>query len=79
MSFMKELHREMPAKGQAIYPLRNLSAGRHTLQVKGWDVANNPGEGQTEFVVAEDGKSGFSAGAEPPGNPFTTQTPVFPV
>ncbi len=60
-------------KGQAIYPLRNLSTGRHTLQVKGWDVANNSGEGYTEFVVAEDGKAGLAHVLNYP-NPFTTNT-----
>jgi len=60
-------------KGEAIYPLRNLSAGRHTLQVKGWDIANNPGEGYTEFVVAEDGKAALAHVLNYP-NPFTTNT-----
>jgi hypothetical protein len=60
-------------KGQAIYPLRNLSVGRHTLQVKGWDIANNPGEGYTEFVVAEDGKAALAHVLNYP-NPFTTNT-----
>lgn len=60
-------------KGQAIYPLRNLATGRHTLQVKGWDVANNPGEGYTEFLVAEDGKAALAHVLNYP-NPFTTNT-----
>jgi len=60
-------------KGEAIYPLRNLSTGRHTLQVKGWDVANNPGEGYTEFVVAEDGQAALAHVLNYP-NPFTTNT-----
>jgi hypothetical protein len=60
-------------KGTAIYPLNNLSPGRHTLAVKGWDVANNPGEGYTEFVVAEDGKAALEHVLNYP-NPFTTNT-----
>lgn len=60
-------------KGMAIYPLNNLSPGRHTLAVKGWDVANNPGEGYTEFVVAEDGKAALDHVLNFP-NPFTTNT-----
>lgn len=60
-------------KGQAIYPLNNLSPGRHTLAVKGWDVANNSGEGYTEFVVAEDGKAALDHVLNYP-NPFTTNT-----
>jgi hypothetical protein len=59
--------------GQAIYPLQNLKTGRHTLAVKGWDVANNPGEGYTEFVVAENGKIALDHVFNYP-NPFTTQT-----
>ncbi|MFN0174162.1 MAG: type IX secretion system sortase PorU [Saprospiraceae bacterium] len=60
-------------KGQAIYPLRNLATGRHTLHVKGWDIANNPDEGYTEFVVAEDGKAALAHVLNYP-NPFTTNT-----
>jgi hypothetical protein len=60
-------------KGQAIYPLRNLSPGRHTLAVKGWDIANNPGVGYTEFIVAENGKAALDHVLNYP-NPFTTNT-----
>jgi hypothetical protein len=60
-------------KGTAVYPLNNLSPGRHTLAVKGWDVANNPGEGYTEFVVAEDGVTALQHVLNYP-NPFTTNT-----
>ncbi|MBL7825807.1 MAG: type IX secretion system sortase PorU [Saprospiraceae bacterium] len=60
-------------KGQAIYPLNNLTPGKHTLAVKGWDVANNSGEGYTEFVVAEDGKAALDHVLNFP-NPFTTNT-----
>ncbi|MCC6280755.1 MAG: type IX secretion system sortase PorU, partial [Saprospiraceae bacterium] len=61
------------SRGQAIFPLRNLAPGRHTLHVKGWDIANNPGEGFTEFVVAEDGKAAIDHVLNYP-NPFTTNT-----
>ncbi len=60
-------------KGQAVYPLRNIAPGRHKLRVKGWDIANNPGEGYTEFVVAEDGKAALDHVLNYP-NPFTTNT-----
>ena len=60
-------------RGQAIFPLRDLTPGRHTLHVKGWDIANNPGEGYTEFVVAEDGKAAIDHVLNYP-NPFTTNT-----
>lgn len=60
-------------RGQAVFPLRNLAPGRHTLHVKGWDIANNPGEGYTEFVVAEDGKAAIDHVLNYP-NPFTSNT-----
>jgi hypothetical protein len=43
------------------------------LLVKGWDIANNSGEGYTEFVVAEDGKAALAHVLNYP-NPFTTNT-----
>lgn len=60
-------------RGQATYPLQGLAPGRHTLLVKGWDVANNSGEGYTEFVVADDGKAALEHVLNYP-NPFTTST-----
>jgi hypothetical protein len=62
-----------PKEGKAIYPLRNLATGKHTLRVKGWDIANNPGEGFTEFIVTEDGKAALEHVLNYP-NPFTTNT-----
>lgn len=62
-----------PKAGKAIYPLRNLATGKHTLRVKGWDIANNPGEGFTEFIVTEDGKAALEHVLNYP-NPFTTNT-----
>ncbi len=60
-------------RGQALYPLRNLAPGRHTVRAKGWDIANNPGEGYTEFIVAEDGKAALAHVLNYP-NPFSTNT-----
>ncbi|MBU6343373.1 MAG: T9SS type A sorting domain-containing protein, partial [Bacteroidetes bacterium] len=60
-------------RGQAIYPLRSLSVGKHTLSVKGWDIANNAGTGYTEFFVAENGKAALDHVLNYP-NPFTTST-----
>lgn len=34
------------------YPFKNLSAGKHTLKLKAWDVANNSTEVEIEFVVS---------------------------
>lgn len=60
-------------RGKALYPLSGLSVGRHTVQVRAFDVANNPGEGYTEFVVAESGKAALAQVLNYP-NPFTTNT-----
>ena len=68
-----ESEQDSAQKGQALYPLRGLAPGRHTLRVKGWDIANNSGEGYTEFVVAEDGKASLAHVLNYP-NPFTTHT-----
>ncbi|MCS6929866.1 MAG: type IX secretion system sortase PorU [Saprospiraceae bacterium] len=60
-------------QGRALYPLRGLAPGRYTVRAKGWDVANNPGEGYTDFVVAEDGKAALAHVLNYP-NPFSTNT-----
>lgn len=68
-----ESEQDNAKKGKALYPLRDLAPGRHKLRVKGWDIANNSGEGYTEFVVAEDGKAALAHVLNYP-NPFTTST-----
>ncbi|MCC6461260.1 MAG: type IX secretion system sortase PorU [Saprospiraceae bacterium] len=73
MNDFYESDQDNAQKGKALYPLRNLTPGRHKLRVKGWDIANNPGEGYTEFVVAEDGKAALDHVLNYP-NPFTTNT-----
>ena len=40
-------------KGRIVYQFRNLSNGRHTLNLKVWDVNNNSSKAYTEFIVAE--------------------------
>lgn len=59
--------------GQVRYPFSNLEPGTHKLTVKAWDTYNNPGEGYTEFVVAESAKLALKHVLNYP-NPFTTQT-----
>lgn len=39
-------------KGIINYPFFDLTEGHHSIVVKVWDVANNPGEGKINFVVA---------------------------
>jgi len=43
------------------------------MRVRAWDVANNLGEGQTEFIVAGDGKIALQNVLNYP-NPFTDRT-----
>ena len=38
--------------GTARYPFQSLSTGRHTLEVVVWDVQNNKGQAEVEFLVA---------------------------
>ncbi len=60
-------------KGTAIYPLKDLESGIHTIKVKAWDTYNNPGEGETEFIVAETADMALAHVLNYP-NPFTTST-----
>lgn len=41
-------------RGTIRYPLRDLSSGEHTLQVRVWDVANNPTTQEITFRVSGD-------------------------
>lgn len=59
--------------GAVKYPFYLLAAGKHTLKVKAWDVYNNPGEGYTEFVVAQGAKVALNHVLNYP-NPFTSNT-----
>ena len=60
-------------KGEVRYPLSNLEEGRHQVTVKAWDIANNSGEGSTEFVVASSADVALDHVLNYP-NPFTTST-----
>jgi len=61
------------ARGIVNYPFSKLSKGRHTLEVKAWDVLNNSGVGYTEFLVEEKANLALSHVLNYP-NPFTTNT-----
>lgn len=41
-------------QGEVRYPLSGLTPGHHTLRVRAWDVANNPGEAEITFLVVKD-------------------------
>jgi len=59
--------------GTAVYPLKDLEPGLHHIKVKAWDTYNNPGEGDTEFIVAETEDLALKHVLNYP-NPFTTFT-----
>lgn len=60
-------------KGEVRYPLYALAEGRHQIKVQAWDIANNPAEGYTEFVVATSSEVALKHVLNYP-NPFTTST-----
>lgn len=59
--------------GSALYPLKDLKPGLHTVEVTAWDTYNNPGKGSTEFIVAESADMALAHVLNYP-NPFTTNT-----
>src|SRR5690606_22566261 len=59
--------------GEARYPLAGIPEGRHRIKVRAWDVANNSGEGFTEFVVASSEDVALKHDLNYP-NPFTDRT-----
>ena len=60
-------------KGEVRFPLKDLEAGKYNMRVRAWDVANNMGEGSTEFIIAGDGKIALEHVLNYP-NPFTDHT-----
>lgn len=63
-------------KGRVVYPIENLSEGRHTLTFKAWDINNNSAEAYTEFVVSSSASLALKHVLNYP-NPFTTHTTFF--
>lgn len=61
------------SQGVVRYPLAKLENGEHRITVRAWDIANNVGEGFTEFVVSDNPKDGLSHVLNYP-NPFTDNT-----
>ncbi len=41
------------SQGQVRYPLQNLSYGKHTLNLKAWDISNNSAEAYIDFFVTD--------------------------
>ena len=63
-------------KGRIVYDLKDLEEGRHSLQLKVWDVFNNPSESSIAFVVQKERKLELSHVLNYP-NPFTTNTQFY--
>ena len=62
-----------PSAGTVLYPLTNLSAGKHQLTVTAWDISNNFGTGTVEFIVVDQDQVLLEdAGCFP--NPFDDET-----
>ncbi|MDZ7876978.1 MAG: type IX secretion system sortase PorU [Saprospiraceae bacterium] len=70
-----EATKDDPTKGSVKYPLSNLAEGSYTLKIKAWDIANNVGEGSTEFIVATTAKGALDKVLTYP-NPFSTKTNI---
>ncbi len=62
--------------GRILYPLSNLSEGRHTLTLKVWDVYNNSTTVTTEFTVVKSDGLQLEHVLNYP-NPFTTRTEFY--
>jgi flagellar hook assembly protein FlgD len=62
--------------GQIQYTLKGLSVGKHTLEVKIWDVNNNSSVASIEFTVVADESVQLDHVLNYP-NPFTTKTTFF--
>lgn len=63
-------------KGRVVYDFKKLSAGRHHLTLKVWDVFNNPSESVLDFVVQNSEKMELSHVLNYP-NPFSTKTHFY--
>lgn len=60
-------------RGTVRYPLYELPDGKHRIQVKAWDIANNSAAGYTEFIVASSAQIALQHVLNYP-NPFTDRT-----
>ena len=59
--------------GGVRFPMYDLPEGRHNIKVRAWDIANNPGEGEIEFIVSNNGATALDKVLNYP-NPFTDLT-----
>ncbi|MBF4506782.1 type IX secretion system sortase PorU [Flavobacterium sp. JLP] len=59
--------------GNLRFPLRNLTAGMHTISFTAWDVYNNPVTSEIQFIVVGDESLSLTHVLNYP-NPFSTYT-----
>lgn len=62
--------------GVVRYPFSELDEGKHTLNLKVWDVYNNSSQSHTDFIVAKSADLALRHVLNYP-NPFTTRTQFF--
>lgn len=71
-----EADKDTYKSGQVRYRLNNLEEGRHTLDLKAWDVYNNSSTKSIDFLVAPSAQLALEHVLNYP-NPFTTHTEFF--
>ena len=62
--------------GSIIYPLTNLSDGKHKIKVKSWDVHNNSSEKEIQFLISNQKETSINRIFNYP-NPFTNKTVFY--
>lgn len=62
--------------GEVLFPLDELSTGRHNLTFKAYDNQNNSSKAYTEFIIEENAKLALNYLLNYP-NPFTTNTGFY--
>lgn len=71
-----EADKDTYKSGQVRYRIPGLAEGRHTLDLKAWDVHNNSSTRNLEFVVAPSAELALEHVLNYP-NPFTTHTDFY--
>lgn len=62
-------------KGTIIFPIENLTSGKHTIELKAWDVYNNPSSAKVDFVVTDGTQIAIQKLYNYP-NPFSDHTTI---
>ncbi len=62
-------------KGTIVFPFENLQPGRHSIEVKAWDVYNNPASATVDFTVPKENQLVIEQLYNFP-NPFSNSTTI---